>query len=150
MESKMHLAISYFHNKANCAQSILLTYGPAEGLTPEQCLRLGSGMGGGIGYKQNICGAINAGALIISLREGNQVMDDAEKKDRATSLVGEYVEKCTHRLGSTNCQQILGIDLNDPIQKQKARDAGLFDMVCGNAIKVVCELLENDYRANNR
>lgn len=150
MEQKSHIALSYFQDKANCAQSILLTYGPAEGLTPEQCLRLGSGMGGGIGYKQNICGAINAGALIISLREGNQVIGDTEKKDRATKLVGEYVEKCTHRLGSTNCHKILGIDLNDPVQIQKARDAGLFDMVCGNAIKVVCQLLENDYRVNHK
>ncbi len=148
MESKMHIALAYFHDKANCAQSILLTYGTAEGLTPEQCLRLGSGMGGGVGYKQNICGAINAGALIISLREGNRLIDDTEKKERATWLVGEYVEKCTHRLGSTSCYDILGIDLNDPIQMQKARDAGLFDMVCGNAIKMVCQLLENDYRAN--
>jgi len=37
--------------------------------------------------------------------------------------------------------------LNNPEAKQKARDAGLFDMVCGNAIKVVCQLLEEDYRA---
>lgn len=145
MESKIHIALAYFHDKANCAQSILLTYGPAEGLTPELCLRLGSGMGGGVGHKQHICGAINAGAMIIGLREGNHTLHETPKKERASNLVGEYVEKCTNALGSINCQKILGIDLNDPVQKQKARDAGLFDMVCGKAIKVVCELLENDH-----
>lgn len=146
MEDKTSLALSSFQGNANCAQSILLAFAIDEGLTAEQCLMLGSGLGGGVGQKQHICGAINAGAMIIGLRFGNSNPSDTDAKQRATALVAEYMDKCAQSLGSTDCCKILGVDLNDPIAKQKARDAGLFDMVCGKAIKTVCQLLENDYR----
>jgi len=147
MEGKTYIALSSFQGNANCAQAILLAFGTDEGLTTEQCLMLGAGLGGGIGHKQHVCGAINAGAMIIGLRFGNKNMNDSDAKLKATTLVAEYMDRCAQRLGSTDCCKILGVDLSDPIAKQKARDAGLFDMVCGNAIKTVCQLLENDYRA---
>lgn len=146
MEDKISIALSSFQGSANCAQSVLLAFATDEGLTTEQCLKLGAGLGGGIGHKQHVCGAINAGAMIIGLRFGNSNLNDSDSKQKANVLVAEYMDKCTKRLGSTDCCRILGIDLNNPEAKQKARDAGLFDMVCGNAIKVVCQLLEEDYR----
>lgn len=148
VESKVSLAITNFQNGANCAQSILLAFARDEGLTEEQCLQLGSGLGGGIGSKQHVCGAINAGAMIIGLRHGSTKRDDIESKQKATEMVGRFIDSCTSKLGSPNCYKILGIDLSNPEEKQKAREAGLFDMVCGNAIKVVCQLLESDYRVS--
>lgn len=146
MRDKISIALSSFQGSANCAQSVLLAFATDEGLTTEQCLKLGAGLGGGIGHKQHVCGAINAGAMIIGLRFGNSNLNDSDSKQKATTLVAEYMDKCAKRLGSTDCHRILGVDLNNPEAKQKARDAGLFDMVCGNAIKVVCQLLEEDYR----
>lgn len=145
MEDKISLALSSFQENANCAQALLLAFATDEGLTTEQCLRLGAGLGGGIGHKQHVCGAINAGAIIIGLRFGNSTQNDIDAKQKATTLVAEYMDKCAQLLGSTDCHRILGVDLNNPEAKQKARDAGLFDMVCGNAIRIVCRLLENDY-----
>jgi C_GCAxxG_C_C family probable redox protein len=146
MNSSSIIALSSFQGNANCAQSILIAFATDEGLTAEQCLRLASGLVGGVGHKQHICGAINAGAMIIGLRFGNSNPNDTDAKQKATTLVAEYMDKCAQQLGSTDCHKMLGVDLNDPEAKQQARDAGLFEMVCGNAIKTVCQLLEEDFR----
>ncbi|MDI3525926.1 MAG: hypothetical protein PWR03_109 [Tenuifilum sp.] len=149
MESKESLAIYNFENGANCAQSILLAFAKEEGLSEELCLQLGSGLGGGIGHKQHVCGAINAGAMIIGLRFGNKNRDDIDGKQTATDLVSEFMDKCSTDLGSANCSKILGIDLNNPEQVEKAKEAGLFALSCGKAIRTVCRLLESDYQKSS-
>lgn len=97
MGNKISLAPSSFQENANCAQALLLAFATDEGLTTEQCLRLGAGLGGGIGHKQHVCGAINAGAMIIGLRFGNSTQNDIDAKPKAITLVDEYMDKCAQR-----------------------------------------------------
>ena len=127
---------------ATCAQSIMAVYGPEVGLSIEQSLQIGSSLGGGIGYQQHICGAINAGAIIIGLKHGNSVHGDMEKKKRAIKLAGDYVLECQQILGNTQCSELIKLDLNNAEQVSKANADGLFDRVCNNAILKCAEILE--------
>jgi len=127
---------------ATCAQSIMAVYGPEVGLSIEQSLQIGSSLGGGIGYQQHICGAINAGAIIIGLKHGNSVHGDMEKKNRAIKLAGDFVLECQQILGNTQCSELIKLDLNNAEQVSKANADGLFDRVCNNAILKCAEILE--------
>lgn len=140
--NKPELSVKYFMESATCAQSIMAVYGPEVGLSIEQSLQIGSSLGGGIGYQQHICGAINAGAIIIGLKHGNSVHGDMDKKKRAIKLAGDYVIECQQILGNTQCSKLIEIDLNNEEQKEKANADGLFDRVCNNAVQKCAEILE--------
>jgi len=60
-------AVSNFSKGMNCAQSVFLVFASQYGIEPAIALRLSAAMGGGIGRKQEICGAFNAGNLVIGL-----------------------------------------------------------------------------------
>ena len=136
------LAVKYFMESASCAQSIMAVYGPLVGLTQEQSFQIGSGLGGGVGSKQYMCGAINAGAIILGLKYGNTTHGDLEKKVTANKITGQFVSECEKELGSSQCSGIIKIDLNDSQQYSKANDSGLFDRVCNNAVERAAEILE--------
>jgi C_GCAxxG_C_C family probable redox protein len=59
-------AVAEYGGASNCAQSILVTYLPALGFRKETASALGSGLGGGVGGRQEICGALNGGAIVLS------------------------------------------------------------------------------------
>lgn len=135
-------AVKLFEEGASCAQAILMVYGPLVGLSSEQSSLIGSGLGGGIGRKQYICGAINAGAITIGLRFGNTSKTDKEGKELASRTAGEYVIECEWAIGGSQCSTLLGIDLNNPDQKALAKESGLFEKVCNNAVRHTAEILE--------
>lgn len=120
----------------------MATYGPSVGLTTELCLQIGSGLGGGIGRKQYICGAINAGAIILGLRFGNKELGESERKEQTSQIVGKFVTHCERELGSLQCSELLRVDISNPEERTKAKDSGLLDRVCNNAVIKTAQLLE--------
>lgn len=142
-------AIKYFMESASCAQSILAVYGPLVGLPEDECFKIGASLGGGVGRKQYICGAINAGAIIIGLKYGNAKHGELEKKSRANLITGEFITECEQAIGSSQCSEILKIDLSNPDEYAMANDTGLFDRVCNNAIEKTAEILEKYLYAEN-
>jgi hypothetical protein len=94
------------------------------GLTKEQSFQVGAGLGGGIGRRQYVCGAINAGAIIIGLRFGNKALEDKDGKELANRIAGEFVSECEKLLGSSQCSALLQINLMNPDERSKAKQSG--------------------------
>lgn len=140
--SRPQIALKYFTNGASCSQAIMATYGPTVGLTIEQCFRIGSGLGGGIGRKQYVCGAINAGAIILGLKFGNKELGEAERKEQTSQIVGKFVSDCERELGSSQCSELLKVDISNAEERAKAKVSGLLDRVCNNAVLKAAQLLE--------
>jgi len=136
------IALNYFTEGASCSQAIMAAYGPLVGLTKEQSFQVGAGLGGGIGRRQYVCGAINAGAIIIGLRFGNKALEDKDGKELANKFAGEFVSECEKLLGSSQCSALLQINLMNPDERSKAKQSGLFDRVCNNAVLRSAETLE--------
>lgn len=135
-------SVNLFEEGASCAQAILMVYGTMVGLSAEQCTLIGSGLGGGIGRKQYICGAINAGAIVIGMRFGNTSINDKEGKELGNRTAREFVIECEKAIGGSQCSALLEIDLNNPDQKALAKESGLFEKVCNNAVLRTAEILE--------
>lgn len=140
--SKSENALKFFTEGASCSQAIMAAYGPLGGLTIEQCLQIGSGLGGGIGRKQYICGAINAGAIILGLKFGNKEFGDIDRKELVRNITGKFVSDCEMELGSSQCSELLKVDISNAEERAKAKDNGLFERVCNNAVLKTAQLLE--------
>jgi C_GCAxxG_C_C family probable redox protein len=135
-------ALSLFKQGASCSQSILATYGPLVGLSLEQSFQVGSGLGGGIGRKQYVCGAINAGAIILGLKFGNKALGDIERKELTSKITGAFVSDCEMELGNSQCSELLKVDISNPEERERAKENGLLDRVCNNAVLKTAQLLE--------
>jgi len=135
-------AIKLFNEGNSCAQAILAAYCNRVGLDQAIALKIGSGLGGGVGRRQYICGAINAGAIILGLKLGNSILGDTENKENANKIVGEFVLECEKMLGSSQCKELLKIDLTNDDERIAAKESGLFGRVCNNAVEQTAILLE--------
>ena len=65
-------SLNRFRTGSNCAQAVLSTYFRALGYDENLAHRMSTGLGSGVGRKQYICGAVNAGAIVLSTVYGNE------------------------------------------------------------------------------
>jgi C_GCAxxG_C_C family probable redox protein len=132
-----------FNQEYNCAQSILVAFASQVGLDEETAFRVAAGLGGGIGRTQNVCGAINAGAIVLGLAHGNYKPEDKDAKKATGDLVGKFVNDCKQALGATQCLEITKIDLNNEELRQYANEKGNLSAICNNAVERVALILES-------
>jgi C_GCAxxG_C_C family probable redox protein len=140
--TKGNYALELFRKDYSCAQSILMAFAKEVGIDEELAFRIGAGLGGGIGRKQHICGAINGGAIILGLKFANFLPTDSHAKERMANLVGSFVHECEQVIGGTQCKELIKINLEDSVQREFANETGIFERVCNNAIVQVAKILE--------
>src|SRR5690554_5788326 len=110
MSTKSEYALSLFTNGYNCAQSVLIAMADEIGIDNRMAFRIASGLGGGVGRSQNICGAINAGAIVLSMKFRKHAAQSSQGKDAVAKLVGEFVGHCQKMLGTVQCEDLLQLD----------------------------------------
>lgn len=139
---KNERALDLFSKSYSCAQAVLIAFANEVGIDEQTAFKIGAGLGGGVGRTQNICGAINAGAIILGLKFGNYAPEDVDSKNRLGELVGRYVADCKKELGYETCLELLKVDINNEQIKQFAKETGLLDRVCNNAVVTASNILE--------
>jgi C_GCAxxG_C_C family probable redox protein len=141
----IELANSYHERGFNCAQSVLGAYYREFQLEEEIALRLAGGFGSGMGRLCQVCGALTGGFMVIGLRygrwqEGPAHSQDTEETYRLVRLLASRFEE---RYGSLLCRELIGLDLNDPAQRQIAIDEGRFKTRCAGYVRDVAEMLQD-------
>jgi C_GCAxxG_C_C family probable redox protein len=136
------LALKSFVAGNSCAQAILEAYCSKVNIDKNTALKLGAGLGGGVGRTQSICGAINAGAIILGARHSTGISGDNDSKEKTSEIVGRFVLECEKVLGNTQCKELLNINLSNPDERLAAKESGLFERVCNNAVEQTATILE--------
>jgi len=143
-------AVRRFSEGSSCAQAILAAFGPLVGVESGLAHKMGAGLGAGVGRKQYLCGAVNAGAIILSLKYGSADHADAGARERSYGAVGDFITAIESELGSSDCFELMGVLLDTPEDRQEARSKGLFDTVCKNCVRTVAEYLARELDTNTR
>lgn len=138
-------ALALFKAGSNCSQSVLSTYFPLLNLDARLGHKMGTGLGAGVGRKQYICGAVNAGAIIVSLLYGNEKSDQQDIKEETYKEVIAYINKFEAEFKSSQCREILGMEIATASGRKKAEELGLFATTCVSCIRKVCEILDEKY-----
>ena len=131
-----------FKSGSNCAQAVLSVYFPLLDLDDKIGHKMGAGLGAGIGRKQYVCGAVNAGAIILSLFYGDEEPGQKDKKKLAYEKVRNYIDLFEREFGTSQCREIIGVDIATAYDRKKAEKMGLFKAKCVPCIKKVCEILD--------
>ena len=141
MTSQVTQVLNSFVGGHNCCQSLLATYCEVHGLDRETALKLGSGMGGGVGHSGELCGFVSGACLLLGLKYGT---DAPESKLKLNPICLEFCNAFKEKFGSVNCRDIIKRDISTLEATVKAKEEGVFQ-ICGECGQFIAELLENKY-----
>jgi len=140
-------AINYFRNKFNCSQSVLTTFGSEYGLSEDECLRIATAFGGGMGRQQHICGAITGALMVLGLIYGKGLNDPEENKRYTYQKTKEFFDEFIRLNGSADCLKLLdGLDMNNPDDQKKIIERNYYGIRCekyvSDAVIILTKIME--------
>ena len=141
MEDQIEEAVSYMIGKNNCSQAILMAFGPELGLPRSLAPKIAAPFGAGIGRLGQTCGAVSGALMVLGLLVGRTDLSSVEQKELSYTLAGEFMAEFSRRRGSTQCRQLLGIDLSLPQGLEQARKEGVFDTLCPELVREAGKIL---------
>lgn len=143
MSTATDVARTRFLSGYNCAQAVLDAFRDEAGLDEDLALKIATGLGAGMGRKQEVCGAVTGGVLVLGLRHGRGSRSDHSATERTYLKTREMMDRFAARHGSCLCRQLLqGYDLTteDGLRRAKADD--VLNRVCRRCVQTIVEILE--------
>jgi C_GCAxxG_C_C family probable redox protein len=135
-------ALSIFPEKANCAQSVLYSYAPELNLDPNLALAIASGFGGGMGRKQEVCGAVSGGIMVLGIVYSKGEWLEGDHKDKIYAEVQAFIGSFIKKHGTICCRDLLnGCSLLTPEGRQRFHDEDLLEQ-CREYVRTACEILD--------
>ena len=140
--NRIEQAVACFKEGFSCSQAVLSTYGPTLGLDRKTALRVSGAFGGGMGRMGQTCGAVTGAFMVIGLKYGKTRAEDNQTRDKAYSLVREFVDRFKSRNGSIVCKELLGCDMSTPEGRKLSEEKKLVASVCPKFVQDACEIIE--------
>jgi len=143
MSAKTQTAAAKLLSGYNCAQAVLHAFGDEAGLGENLALKIATGLGAGMGRKQQVCGAVTGGILVLGLRHGRGSIGGREATERTYGKTRELMDRFAARHGSSICRELLqGCDLATEEGQRRFKSADLLNEVCRPCVQTVVEILE--------
>ena len=93
-------AIDYRRQGLNCSQCLLAAFRDRAGLTLEQAMALGAGMGGGVRCG-SICGAVSTPVMLLGT-----ACPDPTDRPAVTAVVKEYQRRFLEHFHRMDCREL--------------------------------------------
>ena len=143
MKTKLDAAITKFREGYNCSQSVLYAHCTDLNLDTNTALRLACGFGAGMGRKEEVCGAISGGILVLSLRHGRGEKDDRSATEATYAKTRELMERFQQRHSTYICRQLLSnCDLTTAEGQRSFKENDYLNRVCIPCVESVMTILE--------
>ena len=133
---------AYFKQGYNCAQSVLLAMQEYYELKSELIPKIATAFGGGIGRCGSLCGALTGAIMAIGIKHGTN-QPRREKLEEVYILAQKFHNEFAKEYGSPFCRELIGYDLTNPEELEKARKLNIFDKKCSHFVKKAVEILIN-------
>jgi C_GCAxxG_C_C family probable redox protein len=136
-------AAEKFKEGFNCAQSVLYSYAEELHLDPDLALRIANGFGGGMGRKQEVCGAISGGILVLGLLYGRGAQDGKERQEKIYAEVRHLIDSFIKEHGTICCRELVsGCSLLTEEGRKRFITENFIEQ-CYQYVRTVCRILEN-------
>lgn len=136
------IASESFKNGYNCAQSIVSAFGPELGLSRELGLKMATGLGAGINYSGNTCGAVVGAFLVLGLKYGIDNSSDTVGKEKTRKILDRFSERFKETYPSLKCKDILGADVSRPEELELLRAENKFADFCPHVVEIAATIVE--------
>ncbi len=134
-----------FESGLFCAEAVLKTIAEQQGVASQLIPGVATGFCSGLARSGGPCGAMTGAVMALGLVLGRN--DPERSVEQTYDAVRTMMTKFEAHLGSTNCTELLGVDLGTPEGRQAFEDRNL-DSQCaditGFAAALVEEILESN------
>lgn len=114
-------------NGYNCSQVILIYFSKQFNIEKDMAANIAKGFESGM-FKGKTCGCVSAAYIVLGLKFGNLTRELFKLK------IEEFNKKFNSTIGSSICQDILGINISSNENLIKAKNDGTIPKKCPNAI----------------
>jgi C_GCAxxG_C_C family probable redox protein len=147
MKTNGDRALEKFLEGFNCAQSVLHPFCGDAKLDKNLALKFSCGFGAGMGRREEICGAVSGGIMVLGMKYGRGEKDPRAATERTYALTRELMERFVEKHGAYTCRQLLGgCELTSEEGRQYFRDNDLGVKVCRQCVRNSAEIVEDIIR----
>ena len=144
MSSKSDIAVAKFLKGYNCAQAVFYSFCDDLQFEKNTALKMACGFGAGMGRKEEVCGAVTGGIIVIGAKYGRGENDDRTATEltynKTRALMDQFAEKhCTFI-----CRKLLnGCELTTKEGQKQFKENDLLNKTCKPCVQSVVEILKN-------
>jgi C_GCAxxG_C_C family probable redox protein len=143
--SPVQRAEELFRQGYNCAQAVVFAFADRQGGDADTALRVASGFGGGIGHRQETCGAVTGAVMVLGSRHGRALDEPKARTDDTYARVQEFMRRFEACHGTCVCRDLLGgCDFNTEAGEREFKERGYREARCAvfirDAVRIVEEL----------
>lgn len=143
MKTQSDAATEKFLSGYNCAQSVLWSFSQALRFDPESALKIACGFGAGMARRQDMCGAVTGGIMVLGLKFGRGGKQERAATEETYAKTQELMRRFEARHGSCTCRQLLdGCDLTTEDGLRRFKEKDLVNHTCKACIQTVVAILE--------
>ena len=140
---RSEVAVAKFVSGYNCAQSVLFYFCDDLNLDKDNALKIACGFGAGMGRKEEVCGAVSGGIMVIGAKYGRGENEDRKTTDSTYIKIRELMDKFSQKHGTYICRQLLsGCELTTEEGQKIFEENDYLNKVCKPCVKSVVEILE--------
>lgn len=144
MKTRSDIALEKFLSGYNCAQAVLFSFCDDLGCDKDMALKLSCGFGAGMARKQEVCGAVTGGILVIGLKHGRGEGQDRAPTEATYKKVRDLMSQFEAKHGTCICRALLnGCDLNTTEGQQCFKENDLLNKTCTGCVRTVVEIVES-------
>jgi C_GCAxxG_C_C family probable redox protein len=122
---------------------VLYAFREESDLQQETALKIACGLGAGMGRKEEVCGAVTGGIIVISAKYGRVEKDDRPAQEMTYKKTRELMDNFAKRHGTYICRKLLnGCELTAEEGQKCFEENELLKKTCTPCVQSVVEILE--------
>ena len=148
--TKHEQAKELFLNGYNCAQAVFCAFADELGIYQQTARAISACFGGGLGRQREVCGAVSAMCMALSVKYAPQ--DPTNHADKAAfyAQIQEVCNRFKKENGSIICRELLGLAAGPSAPTPDKRTADYYQhRACADKVKSAAEILEKYFLDNS-
>lgn len=144
MKTRSDMAVTKFREGYNCAQSVFSSFCDELQIDENTALKIACGFGGGMGRKEEVCGAVTGGIMTIGTKYGRGRNDDRTAMETTYSKTRELMERFSEKHGTFICRKLLsGCELTNEEGQKHFKENDFLNKICVPCVQSVVGILES-------
>lgn len=137
------VAVTKFLDGYNCAQAVFYAFCDDLQIDKDTALRIACGFGAGMGRKEEVCGAVSGGIMVLGLKYGRGENEDRSFTEQTYLKTRELMDRFAEKYGTFICRELLeGCELLTPEGQKAFMEKDFKNQVCKQCVRSVVEIVD--------